>query len=279
MQIQQLARISGLVFVAVIIQAGGRFSDNAGNMVIENWTSWKATRVGEKGLKFVGSGKPVRGSWKDQGLNVTALKIDGDAVLGKGDAFQLTTATISGDVHAEIKRAGSDGATNTIELDTSSIDFIYSQSKAVLKGSVHVEGVWGKDKQTFSLDAPSAVITLPPAGKKADFPIRTADVPGRVTMKFGGTRIAKDPKTGKAQAVQFGVIGKADHLYFDDDARTIRLVGNVHLTGSDPTVGGEMDAASAIIHLTADRKVKEIELTGTPGKSTLRGLGSGGGKN
>lgn len=255
---------------AVAIQAGGRFSDKAGNMIVENWTSWKATRVGENGLKFFGTGQPIRGTWKDQGLKVNGQKIEGEAAISRNDRFQLTTATLSGNVNAEIRKTAEDGSPSNIDLDTETIVFDYPNSKVKLTSKVRIGGQWGKDRQTFSLDAPSAELVLPPPGQKSDFPLLHADVPGRVTMNFGGVRSARDPQTGKATGVKFAIVAKANHLVYDDPTRTIKLTGNVTISGEDPTIGGDIEASSATIKLTSDRRVKEIELAGSPGKSTVR---------
>jgi len=261
------AIVFGLVlqgsFAAPPSGTGIVFRDRKDNMVVRNLDSWRATRVNDQTISFVGAGKPLSGAWRDQGLAVTALSLEGQATRQGDGAFQLVTATFTGGVRANVTGTGPKPI--IAELTCTSVKWRAAEasSTAQLTGNVRVVQREA-DGQVMTLAGPSAILTLPALGQNSAFPIRRAEIAGPVTV----TLLRPGTKDGKPNLVSLKAT--AGRLVFDDANKRLELSGGVRLEGEDAMVAGETLAERAVVTLTSERKVQEIELFGSPGTSTFR---------
>lgn len=259
-----------LVAVAAIgvAQQIGVWSDTAGNMKLSNLASWRVTRESPTKMTFRGQGNPFSGEWKEQRLKVRAQSVVGAAVKDEKGAYHLASAVIEGNVVAAITETVKSGERIT-ELRATSIDYNADQAVANLKGGVRIVSRTPAESQTLELKGNAASVKLPPIGTRSDWPIRSAEVVGGVTMRLDSIERGEEP----AKPRPVVVTGKADRIAFDDSARTITLSGNVELEGSDTIIGANVRALKAVIRLDDKREVADIELTGNPGRSELRDHG------
>lgn len=265
----------GCVATGVLIAAVGMawaasqgvvFRDKDDNMSLSGLGSWATTRVDEDTLSFRGSGNPFRGRWRDQGLVVTAQRIEGTAKKGPKGAFSLASATISGGVRAELAQFGPGGASRNSVLNCSATTFSDRAEgpRLVATGSVVLTDFVQPDAQTVRLEGPSATIDLYPFQGRRDWPIRAATIPGPVQAVL--TRVFKDSGGGARTAK---VVATGNRLSYDDASRTLTLAGNVRVEGDDAAMSGIATAARARIILDERRYLKEVQLEGDPGTSTL----------
>lgn len=257
-----------LVAVAAIAAAQSVtvWKDAAGNMVVRNLSSWRATRVSDKAISFKGLGKPFEASWKEQGLTVRATTMEGLAEKDDKGAYQLQRATIEGIASAAIEETV-DGSVRTTEIRCKTIRYDGVGSKADLEGPVRVVSKVPAQSQSLELTGSSAHLGLTPIGEKADWPLRSGTIEGPVTMRLDS--VERDPK-GEAEPRKVRVTGKANRATFNDAARTITLTGRVELEGTDSIIGAEVKADRVVITLDERREIVDIEFTGSPGESRLR---------
>lgn len=255
------------------------FKDKAGNMVVENLRSWKATLISDGKISFQGAGNPLKGTWKDQGLTVTASSIEGlaerfqllkgTAVQDKPGAFRLKQAKISGDVVATIEqRSKSEDRTTTLKC--ASIEYHADANTANLRGGVDILIKSPSNGQTFTMSGTSADLMTTPLGQTSEWPLKSGTVEGPIKLRLDATVKDAAAARGTKQVV---VTGTASRLTFNDENRTMTLSGDVHLEGDDSVIGGTVDASKAVIRLNEKHEVIEVSFEGQPGRSTLRESG------
>lgn len=242
------------------------WKDTAGNMVVKNLSSWRATRLSEKAISFKGVGAPFHATWKEQGLTVRAGSMEGTAQRDATGAYQLLKASIR-DVSSATIEETVDGATRTTELRCRTIQYDGADSTADLAGPVRIVSKAPSQSQSLEVTGSSARLSLTPIGEKSDWPLRSATVEGPITMRLDS--IERD-SAGKEEPRKVRVTGKANRATFNDSARTITLAGKVELEGSDSIIGAEVKADRVVITLNEKREIVDIEFSGSPGQSEIR---------
>lgn len=252
--------------LALVAQPSGGvvFRDRQSNMVVRQLDSWLATRVSDQIIRFVGAGKPFIGTWKDQSLTVTALKLEGEASRQGNGAFRLRTATFSGPLTASVVGAGPDAETVNLACNRIQWQADGNRSRAQLTGAVRVTSR-NSAGRLITLEGPSAVLTLPGLGERTSFPLERAEVAGPVVVTFlnpGTTRDGKDATVA--------LKATAGRLIYDDTAKRLEFSGGVTLEGEDAVVAAVTTATRAVVTLDANRQPLEVELMGDPGQSAFR---------
>jgi lipopolysaccharide export system protein LptA len=263
-----------ILAASLIAQTGkiATWSDNVGNMTVENWTSWRIKKVGDTTYTFKGIGNPFKGIWKKQGLTVRGKSVEGTVEKDEKGAMQLMDATIDAVVDATLTETPEPGVERTTVLHCQKIVFDGEKSTATLTGGVEVISKSPSESQTLEIKGSKATLDLVPFNEKSDWPIKSGEISGPVTMRLD--TLERDKK-GKEKPKKIVVTGKASRIVFNDAARTVTLYGAVELDGSDTVIGSNVTATKAVITLDEKREIVDVELSGDPGKSTLR---DGGGR-
>lgn len=247
------------------------WSDTAGNMKIENWTSWRITKTGENTYDFKGSGSPFRGTWKEQGLMVLGKSVTGKTKKEPKGAMQLVAAEVLGVQKATLTETPKSGIVRTTELQSTTLQFNGETSTVTLPNPVTVISRSPAESQTLELHGSSAKLILTPFDEKAEWPVKFGEVFGPVTMTLDTLeRVEKKEGEEPKPPKRIQVTAKASKVTFNDADRTIVLSGNVTLDGSDTVIGANVRCTKAVITLNAAREIVDIELTGNPGVTEMR---------
>jgi lipopolysaccharide export system protein LptA len=269
-QVTKLALALAGLSVSAAAQNVTVWRDSAGNMVVRNLSSWRATRQSENTIVFKGLGSPFEATWKEQGLTVRAASMEGTAQKDEKGAYQLHKAAIQDVASATIEETVN-GSVRTTELRCKAIQYDGVDSKAQLTGPVRIVSRVPAQSQSLEITGSVAQLALTPIGEKSEWPLRSATIEGPITMRLDS--VERDP-AGKAEPRKVQVTGKASRASFNDAARTVTLTGKVELEGSDSLIGAEVKADRVVITLNERREIVDIEFSGNPGQSRLRDGGS-----
>lgn len=230
-------------------------------MSVTGWTSWRATKVGAAQIEFVAKGKLITAEWRKQGLKATCTAIEGSARQEGASGYALNVATLSGGVKATVATFGN--VTRTSRLSSESMTLRTSESKATLNGGVDFSTE--TPERFMRVTGTGAQFILYTLGQKNEFPVRSGTVSGPVSLAMRSTEPGSD---GKPQPVT--AKGRADRLIFDDEARTVTLIGRVTLEGSGAAFAGDVrNASKVVLKLDDKRDVIEVEASGEPGETTI----------
>ena len=235
----------------------------------EKGDSSQVTLTGATTVRRTGSTASSRGRTTET-LTVTGTGATLDlATLTRPNRDPLREINFKGPVkvtrtaQTALRQGGQEGSDLT--LSGPSLVFLNADQKILVPGAIQVEGsstASGKPATQFTLRGSRGEVTLYPSQDRADFPIALAEVSGRVRITLDTT---KEVQSG--QTVPVKLIGEADSLRFDDKKRTLRLLGNVVLSGSDTLMAGRITVREALVTLNEKREIVEIEMTGDPGEA------------
>lgn len=244
-------------------------------------TGWRKHMIELKTGHFMfaaDTGKKIHAIFRSQGLTVDCAKIEGNWV-GPAQNATLETATMTGGVRAVFTRHSQNPGSSAVQTTTvtgDTVTFTNAGFALHVIGSVHMDSDDPGAQQSLSMAGTSADIELskPHTSGRA---VRAATVAGPVRFEMRGFRT---DSSGNAPArLPFTLNGLADRALFDDAARTVTLVGNVHLTADDPNLGGDQNVDKETIYLAPDGSVDRVEGEGNPGTTTfIQKVKSGGGK-
>lgn len=253
------------------IQGRGKVNlqDTSGNSKIQNGSEFVFERLDDGRISFEGSGSPIYGAFKKQGLTLETGRIDGIATTAQR-TFSLASATLTGKVRAVLVRpsaAKTSNSVQTIELNCPKADYLAAEERWTLTGPVAVHREDQPAREDLELSGSSATVVL--YGEKdaarGSAGLRSVTM-RKATLKMKtNRRQAKEKAPGEFEFVEFHFNGTADSLVFDDQARTITFRGNVHFWGDDPLLVGDMTGDSAVVTLDAKGQPKRISMSGEPG--------------
>lgn len=253
-------RIVGMTLAIAAMAQAVTFKDKDGNMVLRELTSWSTLKKGESEFEFKGRGNPFIGTWRDQGLELSAQTIDGTAKKGKA-GFYLSNATVRGNLTAQIKQTEA-GSTRVTKLRSTQLVFKGSEDKfgIDLTGTVRVESDLGNGKQLLTLLADQGNFQFAADGAKGNS-LSSANLSGGITVTL------KEKRSNGLLNLK----GTANRcVYQAGSPSTLTLLGNVVLTGEDDSIGGEMTAAKLVATLNDKGEVISLDAEGEPGTSSLR---------
>ncbi len=250
-------------------------------MEVRNATGWVSQQQEAGRIHFRGTGKPIIAEWKKQGRSIRALTIDGVVRRGSRGELLLDSAALSGSIVVVQEQPSSNVASKTpqfLHLGAESARYDAAKETWELDGGVGVRQVDEGAMQQFALNGRSATIAALPRGTKGPAgSIGHADMAGPVTFSMRSSRTVPDPQNPSKPIVRSQIVeGRADRAIFDSEKKTVRLVGNVSISGDDPVVLGEVTATSAVLTLDDRGRPMKLELEGDPGRTTLKSKRSGG---
>lgn len=246
------------------------------DVVVKNYASFRVDRSGHFIFKAK-TGDKITGIWNSQAMTLEAAKVEGSWSGNQKVGMTIETATLTGSVRAVAKRpsqqAGSSELQTTVVTGDSATFNNVGFALHVL-GSVHLTN-----------DDPGAQQALDATGSSADIELTRAHSPGRAVhsatiegpVKFEMHGIRTDNSTTPPKRLPFTINGVADRMLYNDTARTVTLIGHVHVTADDPTLGGDQNVDRETLHLNPDGSVESVEGEGNPGTTTYRAKSLGGG--
>lgn len=259
--------------VALAIQETITLKDRAGNLTITNFGEFGSV-IDASVIRFTMKGKtgagPIRAEWSENRLTVLTGEMSGIASRNADRTLSLVSADMSRSVRATMTApsAGSAGTAQTSILVADSADYTAQDSRMNLRGGVSVVNEDPGVGQRIAVQGRSAVVTVLPLGQApapGQLLVKTADVAGPSTIEL---------TTRQADGTSTRIHATADRVVFNDSDRTIKLMGNVTITGNDPALIGDVKGiTSATITLSPDRKPKGISMQGNPATTTIRGGG------
>lgn len=220
------------------------------------------------------AGSKIHAVFSAQQLTIDCGKIEGNW-LGDPRNAQLENATMTGGVRAELSRHSQNPSSSQLQStvvtgDTATFTNVGYALHVV--GGVHVVTSDPGAEQSLDLTGSSADIELskPHTSTRA---VQSATINGPVKFEMHGMRTEA---SNAPKRVPFTINGVADRATFNDAARTITLIGHVHVTADDPAMGGDQDVDKETIHLAEDGSVDYVEGEGNPGTTVIRQKGTGG---
>jgi hypothetical protein len=232
----------GALLIAVagiaVAQTSVTFRDNGGNMELRNFASFGTTQSSDGGLRFQGSGRPLIGNWRRQGLELTGRTVRGVAIR-QGNQYLLSSATLSGGARATIRNGDRQSV-----LETAAID-IRMGSSPILQSRSAVAITDRSGSQTMLVKGSSGQASF------SDRTLRSASLSGSVTL---------DLRRSGAGATTIRASGGRVELSLSGSARTIVLVGSVKISGDGTAFSGEAQVGRATIRLDSQNRPVGVEL-------------------
>lgn len=243
---------------AVVLAQNIVFRDREGNMSLSGLSSWKATRVGDAELRFIGKGSPLIATWKKQGITVRSTQIEGLA-QSAGRSFSLKSTTVTG--NTKIDLVGTQpGSNSRSTLTCTKAVYDAANSTVDLAGGITLASFSPESQRRFNMKGQTARLKI----VSGSWPIASGTVEGPIDMTLISVR-----KSAGSAGTLMTMKASAQRAEFVDAQRTITLLGNVSLSGDDDLTGGTVTGVDkAIIHLNEARDVTEVELFGQPGETT-----------
>lgn len=271
----------GLAACALAMQQRITFRDRAGDMEIRNGSSWFSQQLDEERISFGGKGRPIIAEWKKQGRYMEAASIEGVVVRGAGGALSLESATLSGGIVVRQTRPSANSVSSVpqiVKLTSASATYAAKEDLWTLRGGVSATQTDEGARQSFSITGQTGSVAFRASGAAGPAgAIREASISDSVKLKLQSARQTPDPKDPKKTIWQTRTVdGRADRIEYDSAARTLKLIGNVHLEGDDPVILGELSAVSATLTLDERGKPVKLELEGDPGVTRIRRKPGGG---
>ncbi len=257
------ARLATIAIAALLLTGfqGQRivFRDKGGTMEVTGFVSWSTRRLEGNRLAFLGIGQPVVAKWSRQAMEARANRIEG-LVVRQGEAFELVSADLSGQVRATFQRGSAQSPPTALRVESGSASYSSASSQLRLTGGVRLTQEEPVRRQSFDIRGQSATAALASvAGGRPTEAVKTLEVEGGVRFRF-----ARQGDAG------LDLDGTSDRLSYDSDQGLLVLVGNVHLRGEDLFYGGEAWANKATIRMDAAKNPTSVELEGSPAESAVR---------
>ncbi|MEJ5169505.1 MAG: hypothetical protein WHU10_00815, partial [Fimbriimonadales bacterium] len=115
------ARLATLATVALLsVGFQGQkivFRDKGGTMEVTGFVSWATRRLDGNRLSFLGVGEPVVAKWSRQAMEARAKRIEG-LVVRQGEAFELVSANLAGQVRATFLRGSAPSTRTTLRVES-----------------------------------------------------------------------------------------------------------------------------------------------------------------
>jgi hypothetical protein len=263
--------------------------DKKKSFAIENMTSYVSEYTPDGTIEFNGSGKPLKGWSKEQGLEFEALEISGAAKKTGKDELFLERAGLSGNVVISLTRDlyGKDDKTRTkpigtakTVMTTASLEF----NEAELNATVTTPGLFkvvqtetvpdGNQKKVLTLSGRRSEFTFLPLKSKSDDPLRKAVINGPVVLDYVAER---DEKVGeKTERRTTKVKASGESMAYDAESRTLTLSGNILYEYTSPTgYEGEGNCDSLVVYFNDKNEIKKVRGNASAGKSTVKETGKG----
>ncbi len=262
-----------LLAMVAVAQRVKTFLSEGGKMKL-TYTSWAARMLDDGKIKFLATGKPVRGEWGQKKTTLECLELSGIAAReGKKD-LEIETATMKNEVKMVIEAGSSNKKSNTpqtVTLQSNTASYTAATGLVKMNGSVVVLNQDDGSSRTLVLKGSEANVRLSPKLDDPDKAILSAELTGPVTFTITGVRDVKDPKTGKTEIASVVITGQADKLSFDAQKRTLSLIGHVSISTDDPLFPNSTEGLnSATIEFNEKYDPIGVEMKGDPGSSTVQ---------
>ncbi len=259
----------GVAMVGGLVGASSedvRFRDREGNMEITGLSSWRAKQLDDGSLSFTGTGSPFLGKWRDQGLTIRGQKIEGKAARSdKG--LKLSQATVSGGVRTEWVSERS-GQTRTHQLNCNSATYDLAQQRLSLQGGVTWTTTSANSPRLMRLTGTSATVIFQTGAGTPSNSIESGTLVGPIQIRIETEREVR-ADSGKTEVRKVTLTGRAGRATYSDSSRTLVLTGSIFLEGDDTVLGGTVDAAKATLRFSPQGELVEVDLEGSPGRTTL----------
>lgn len=262
--------LAGLVWA----QGPGRFflRDRQGNMAVENMDSVVSEFVPGGGLTFQGSGRPVRGTWKSQGLEVGTNAIEGRALpFGEGGLY-LDRATLSGSVLVAIRRTPEAGPRTENLLRTERVEFREQGPQALVEipGRLELRDIRTGPDASHELVVTGSSGHIVLSGRDTPQPgvLRSSVLAGPVTVQLNQR---SREQAGETTTV---VRARGQRLTFDAGRREVRLTGDVEFDAEQAAAQGRgfsgvFVADSVTFLLDENNGLRSVRWEGSPGRGTM----------
>ncbi len=284
-----MKRILAIVLLACAALLGAEQSrfyhlrDKKGDLAIEQMTSYVSEFSPGGDVSFRGSGKPVTGLSRKQGVGFKALSVAGLARKDAKGGLFLQQATLEGSVELSVSRnvtvdGKAEGEVVTT-LSSAKVAFDEGTAEAVVQvpGSFTMRDeenrATGRERRLATMAGASATLKFVPLNQRTDRPLRSVVVQGPVRFHYELERDERRTVDGQPKTVR-GVTKlnvRGARLTFDAASRKLTLTGNVaYDVDSSTGYEGEGVGDSVVITFNEKNQVSNVRVEGSPGTSTVK---------
>lgn len=270
--------VTGLAFAALVAAKSTQgeptvFRDKKGDLSLTGVGSFHFERIDSNHSRVVlkaRDGGKVHLVSQARRMQMEGSTVDATLSPDSSGSLSLNSATVSGGVHAVVKRPSSQAGAK--DLQTATIDAstaVYTAGEETIKvsGSVVITDSDPAASQQFHATGSSGLLRLSPATNKGRV-MRDGNLQGPVELHVSGKR-AERSANGARTLVPMKMDGTCDRMEFADAGQTVRMIGHVHLDTDDPTFPATLTTQTITIHLTAGGEVESIDSDG-PGETTFK---------
>jgi hypothetical protein len=242
------------------VQGGAINSD--GKLEITGLDQWNIKKQPDGGYKlFVKAkeGAKVTANWIESGNKLVAST----ATIFVTKDWKLVTAEMAGGItYTQVK------GPQKVSVSAPKAHYTQKTSTLDVTGDVHLVRTDSSKSESLEAKGTGGTFLI---SESTDDPLIQADMPGPITFHMRGLRNEDGKK------VPFNLNGKAGHLNYLRNERTITLSKGVTLSGTDPSLAGDITGVSrAVITLNKDREIDSIDMVGDPGKWVIDPKKTGG---
>lgn len=257
-----------IFFGSIVLCLGITFKDKQQNMILENLTNWRMTKINEQTFKFQGTGHPIKGSWKDQHLILLANSIEGLIQSGKNQEFELIDALLKGNVLLDLTSfpKSKPHITRTTHIESQEIEYHGKSSQIILPKPFKATSTYPEELQSIFISGQKAVFNLVPASLIYENSLKSGSITGPVQMKI---QMLSQSLSKKETITKTFINATTDHLEISNEGLLMTMTGHVHIEGEQGAFFGDIQADKATIHLNQKREIIDVELEGHPGQTIL----------
>lgn len=256
MKKQRIATI-GLIAAASLALAAQKtssFIDKAGSMNVTGLVSWRVSNLGGNPIKFQGKGNNIVAKWKTEGITIECRSING-SVVPEGKRFTIQDILAEGGVKV-IRAKGA--VTNSIAGETATVHKDGADAVIDVKNETTIDTlntVTGGKLHATGSSCSTRVQNVEAA-------ITSKQEPPYTTTLSGPVHFTYDQKGAKGTT---HIQGHADKAVFE--ARRLRLIGNVVITGDSPDFSPNAEGDEATIELDSNGQPSALDVG--PGTVTM----------
>lgn len=283
-----------LALIAAVALQGGELHLRGpqGDVEIRNFATLAGTFG--PGLKQV-TGNPVQVLWHDAGLSLQGKSAGVDLQLNSTGDYYVRTGELTGGASLtldsalayryEVNRARDAGAlappappqADNVIFTTDRLSYAGDQDQGVLTIPSSFTGTYDLTRTlpnrlsvTMQVIGSSGTFELGTHARREKIALRTGTVAGPVTVRYS--------QAAANGAVELLANGDRMTMRFIGDDRSIRLAGNVKITGSGQGYKGDASGSEAVLILGKDNELKEFRMTGSPTRTNVEAQNKGGGR-
>ena len=251
------------------------FQDKARNMALYAVKDFSIRNVPPDLLEFRMSGDsakglPVEGDWKSQGLQIVAMSLTGSAKRVSANSYSLLKADAGGGVKASLQPPSS-GWSTVFRSESVNVT-VDKAAKLIAPGAVDVTA---ESSGTADLKGQAVPVTadlaLHGSSLTATMEADEQGISGKSSSVLAGPVKLSLKRTfhGAGNPIQ-SIVATGDRLTttFDQNGGTITLSGHVVIDGDSDAFSGEAHADSVSVKVDGALNPIEVDLSGSPARST-----------